>query len=291
MPFCSECGNDVTGKKFCAECGTKVAAAASAGGNVGPASPKGKACADANCSLTAVPGKKYCVGCHNVHVMNTPTTVNPVSTGIAAKAQNYRTIGEADGILAPTLGQSSKVSTREQAAGITSTVRAFTNAATEEQKNAKYNQQKWGMFETNYQRNKGITTEQSLQEIEAVMGGGVRVPGSKPGTHEVEYTISGQSGSRGGGGGGNKFGSSSASSGNGSSGGGNGLGAGKPLNAGKFGGSSFGGTTTTTTKVSDEKRVYGGQAKFGASGAGGAAFLQNHLAKEKAKYAPKSVYK
>ena len=49
---------------------------------------------------------------------------------------------------------------------VTGAVRANLASASEEQKDKKYGQQKWGMFETHYQRTKGITTEQSLQEIE-----------------------------------------------------------------------------------------------------------------------------
>lgn len=45
-------------------------------------------------------------------------------------------------------------------------VRNYANNASESEKNQKYGQQKWGLFETNYQRNKGITTDESLQEIE-----------------------------------------------------------------------------------------------------------------------------
>merc|ERR1712154_273970 len=36
-------------------------------------------------------------------------------------------------------------------------------------------QQQWGLFETNYQRNKGISTEQSLNEIEQFCKDGVTV--------------------------------------------------------------------------------------------------------------------
>jgi len=56
---------------------------------------------------------------------------------------------------------------------ITSAVREFTDTASDEKRNAKYNQQQWNLFETNYQRDKGITTEESLQEIEAFSRDGV----------------------------------------------------------------------------------------------------------------------
>mmetsp|Transcript_680 Transcript_680/g.1131 ORF Transcript_680/g.1131 Transcript_680/m.1131 type:complete len:219 (+) Transcript_680:68-724(+) len=55
----------------------------------------------------------------------------------------------------------------DQMTEITKAVRDVTNAASDEKRDKKYNQQKWGLFETNYQREKGITTEESLQEIEA----------------------------------------------------------------------------------------------------------------------------
>lgn len=49
---------------------------------------------------------------------------------------------------------------------VANVIRKANANASDKDKQAKYGQQKWGLFETNYQRNKGITLEQSLQEIE-----------------------------------------------------------------------------------------------------------------------------
>jgi len=56
--------------------------------------------------------------------------------------------------------------TAEQLTGTTQAVRSYAESATQAEKEKKYGQQKWGLFETNYQRNKGITTDESLKEIE-----------------------------------------------------------------------------------------------------------------------------
>jgi len=264
MPFCSECGADVTGMKFCAECGAKVAATQSKPADVSFCKP----CADSSCSLKAVPGKQYCVQHHNIHILNIPTTVKPVSKGIAATAQNFKTPGDSGSLLAPTLDGTTKVSTREQAVGITSTVRAYQNVASDEEKNKKYNQQKWGLFETNYQRTKGITTEQSLQEIERTFGSGTPVQNQ---AGKREFTVTSSSAGSSGSGYGGAGSSDGAKGGNSGTFGSAGLSGGRPLNAGKFGGSSKGFTNVTTEKVSDGKRVYGGEAKFGPGGGGGAA--------------------
>ena len=58
---------------------------------------------------------------------------------------------------------------------MTAAVRSYSAAAPQAEKEKKYGQQKWGLFETDYQRRKGITTEQSLQEIEQFCEGGGEV--------------------------------------------------------------------------------------------------------------------
>ena len=65
--------------------------------------------------------------------------------------------------------------TNEQLTGTTDAVRNYMDNASEKEKTEKKGQQQWGLFETNYQRNKGITTDQSLQEIEEFCKGGVSV--------------------------------------------------------------------------------------------------------------------
>jgi len=56
--------------------------------------------------------------------------------------------------------------TAEELTGTTQAVRSYAASASQAEKEKKFGQQKWGLFETNYQRNKGITTDESLQEIE-----------------------------------------------------------------------------------------------------------------------------
>jgi len=74
---------------------------------------------------------------------------------------------------------------KEEMVGVTGAVRSYTANASAEEKERKYGQQKWGLFETDYQRRKGITTEQSLQEIEDFCANGGEVcaphPSAKPG--------------------------------------------------------------------------------------------------------------
>ena len=72
------------------------------------------------------------------------------------------------GVSSASLGQDSAGLT-----SVTSSVRSYVAGASEEEKSKRYNQQKWKLFETNYQREKGITTEQSLQEIENFANHGI----------------------------------------------------------------------------------------------------------------------
>lgn len=73
-----------------------------------------------------------------------------------------------------------------QLTSITSAARDFTQVNPDKNEK-KHNQQKWGLFETNYQREKGITTEESLQEIEQFQAEGV-LPTSAP---KREATVGG----------------------------------------------------------------------------------------------------
>jgi len=206
---------------------------------------------------------------------------------VAATAAKFRTPGDSGAILAPKLGESRKPGGDiSELSGVTSGVRAYTAAASEEEKEKKYGQQKWGLFETNYQRTKGITTEQSLQEIEAAVNGGVPVntnvhkkvgEGSTltSGTAGTFGTASLSSGAAGGSIGGGSSGGSGVSSGGGGTVGGS---------TSKFGKSGGG---SSFVSGSEEKRGFAGTAKM-ASGPGNANdFLNKFNAKEKAKYAPK----
>lgn len=62
---------------------------------------------------------------------------------------------------------------KEELGEITSAVRGFMDVASDEKKEGRTHQQKWKLFETHYQRTKGITLEQSLLEIENFMDHGV----------------------------------------------------------------------------------------------------------------------
>jgi hypothetical protein len=62
---------------------------------------------------------------------------------------------------------------KEDLGEITSAVRGFVDAASDEKKEKREGQQKWKLFETHYQRTKGITLEESLLEIENFMEHGV----------------------------------------------------------------------------------------------------------------------
>lgn len=146
--------------------------------------------------------------------------------------------------------------TAEELTGTTQAVRSYAASAPQAEKEKKYGQQEWGLFETNYQRNKGITTDDSLKEIEDFSKHGV-VPGGG---------VLGGGGGRGAsGGGGGGFGSA------GGGGGGGGFG------AGGAGGGGFGSAGGAGAQ---------GSLPFGPGGDAGAAFFSQHQQKEAAKYKP-----
>jgi len=146
--------------------------------------------------------------------------------------------------------------TAEQLTGTTQAVRSYAESATQAEKEKKYGQQKWGLFETNYQRNKGITTDESLKEIEEFSKHGV-VPGS--------------AGGRGG------FGSTAGDDGaGGGAGSGSGYGAGGGAGGGGTGGFSGSGGAGASQ----------GSAQFGPGGDAGSAFFAQHQQREAAKFKP-----
>eukprot|EP00924_Labyrinthula_sp_SR-Ha-C_P008659 maker-scaffold_37-snap-gene-2.9-mRNA-1 protein AED:0.23 eAED:0.23 QI:165/1/1/1/1/1/5/70/323 len=76
-----------------------------------------------------------------------------------------------------------------QVGDLTDAIRGFTER-TNQDKDLRYKkegQQKWGLFETNYQRSKGITTEESLKEIEEFTETG-KLPTAAP---KVKKTVGG----------------------------------------------------------------------------------------------------
>ncbi|GBG33655.1 Hypothetical Protein FCC1311_098782 [Hondaea fermentalgiana] len=60
----------------------------------------------------------------------------------------------------------------DELTAVTNAVRENEATASPEKREKRYNQQQWGLFETNYQREKGISTEESLQEIERFQADG-----------------------------------------------------------------------------------------------------------------------
>jgi len=151
----------------------------------------------------------------------------------------------------------------EQLTGVTSGVRSYINNASEDEKNSKKGQQSWGLFETNYQRNKGITTHQSLDEIEQFSNEGVTyLVKDGPGGRGGSTTVIGGRGGRGGG------------------------------MQGGFSGSSDtnitpGYTTTTTTYQSGGGTTVVGSTNFDPSRSNsGDSFFRQHQDKEAQKYKP-----
>jgi hypothetical protein len=172
--------------------------------------------------------------------------------------------------------------TAEELTGTTQAVRSYAASAPQAEKEKKYGQQEWGLFETNYQRNKGITTDDSLKEIEVFFPLSLSPCQHHPTLVLTHYTshsqdfskhgvvpgggVLGGGGGRGASGGGGGFGSA------GGGGGGGGFGAGGAGGGGGFG--SAGGAGAQ------------GSLPFGPGGDAGAAFFSQHQQKEAAKYKP-----
>eukprot|EP01130_Rhizamoeba_saxonica_P018978 TRINITY_DN96_c0_g1_i1.p1 TRINITY_DN96_c0_g1~~TRINITY_DN96_c0_g1_i1.p1 ORF type:complete len:205 (-),score=51.85 TRINITY_DN96_c0_g1_i1:59-673(-) len=153
---------------------------------------------------------------------------------------------------------------------VTDAVRGYAANATDEEVAKRAGKQQWGLFETNYQRNKGISTEQSLQEIENFVGG------SQGGASRGGNTGSGSTGSAGyrggsaGGAGNGGFNISTTETSTITFSGGSGT---SNLNANNFGGNR-GGAGSGTGHIPN-------------SGNSGASYFSNHLANEKKRYGPR----
>jgi len=146
---------------------------------------------------------------------------------------------------------------------VTGGIRKYIDGASEKEKTDKTGKQKWGLFETNYQRNKGISTHQSLDEIENFAKHGVTVSTSP----------SGGRGGRGSGGSGGGYGGGFGGGGGGGGGGGFGSG------GGGFGGSGGG--------YGDGGGGGGvGNKQFPQGGNKGATFFAMMKEREAAKYKP-----
>lgn len=155
--------------------------------------------------------------------------------------------------------------------GVCSAVRSYISGATKAETEKKTGQQQWGLFETNYQRTKGITTEESLQEIENAVNHGVYVSGNTattPGSAASAGSGSAGSSSNSGGG------SSSSQQHTAGSGG---------FGGGSFGSSSGGGSSTTTTT---HHHLNNDKLKGLKGGGNAAAFLNKYNAKVAANYKP-----
>ena len=124
-----------------------------------------------NCGSQLPPSSKFCPECG---------TKAP-ETNVSSKAAQFSSANRSpDSLLAP-----SKQNQGGSLTGTTQAVRSYMASASEEEKEKKYGQQKWGLFETDYQRRKGITTEQSLQEIEDFAKNGVTVGASGRSTSQM----------------------------------------------------------------------------------------------------------
>ena len=155
--------------------------------------------------------------------------------------------------------------------GVTAAVRSYSAAAPQAEKEKKYGQQKWGLFETDYQRRKGITTEQSLQEIEQFCEGGGEVCAPHPTARPGQGPFGGTAGTR----------TSSATTATGPQSPRRfGPGAGAPGTAGAGAGGAARGATSSGVGGA------GSSIKFGPGGDAGADFFAQHQAREAAKYKP-----
>eukprot|EP00013_Stygamoeba_regulata_P021007 CAMPEP_0177650980 /NCGR_PEP_ID=MMETSP0447-20121125/12263_1 /TAXON_ID=0 /ORGANISM="Stygamoeba regulata, Strain BSH-02190019" /LENGTH=223 /DNA_ID=CAMNT_0019153949 /DNA_START=97 /DNA_END=768 /DNA_ORIENTATION=- len=166
---------------------------------------------------------------------------------------------------------------KDNLTSVTGGVRSYMAGATEAEKTEKKGQQKWGLFETNYQRKKGITTDESLREIDEFARGGVVV------THGVDSSSSSSAGGAGSGSGG--FGSSGRAVGGGSSGGA-GSGSGGFGSAGRTTGGSAAGATPSGGIGEFGRRAGAGTGQLPRGGNAGDAYFSQYQQKEKEKYKP-----
>ncbi|KAL6045900.1 Immunoglobulin like and fibronectin type III domain containing 1, tandem duplicate 1 [Balamuthia mandrillaris] len=146
-------------------------------------------------------------------------------------------------------------------------IRSAVNRTSPKDQEKKYGQQEWRLFETNYQRNKGISLDESLQEIENASKYGVPVRTGGGAAGAAGSTSSSSTSFGAGGGGGAGFGAGGAGGGGASFG---------PGGAGGAGGVGFGRSGGAGA----------GTGKFDERTDAGAAFFNQHQVKEAAKYKP-----
>jgi len=203
-----------------------------------------------NCGTSLPAGAKFCPSCGTKAPGDAPAPSTPPrnSTAAAYEAAGGHTTGELR--------------------GVTSAVRDYTAHASQAEKDKKYGQQKWGLFETDYQRRKGITTEQSLQEIEAFCDGGGEVCAPHPSARPGDGPFGGYSAEH--------YEQQGATSGEG-------------LSPRRFGPGSSGTTTTVTGRTGGYSTGVGGSGdsiRFSPTGEAGADYFAQHQAREAAKYKP-----
>ena len=222
-----------------------------------------------NCGTNLPAGAKFCPSCGTaVAAAAAPAPVPRDSPPPPTPPRNNTVAAAAEAAGGPSTSE---------LRGVTAAVRSYSAAAPQAEKEKKYGQQKWGLFETDYQRRKGITTEQSLQEIEQFCEGGGEVcaphPTARPGqgpfggtarpsvsttsTTSSATTATGPQSPR-------RFGP----------------GAGAPGTAGAGAGGAARGATSSGVGGA------GSSIKFGAGGDAGADFFAQHQAREAAKYKP-----
>mmetsp|Transcript_15986 Transcript_15986/g.49938 ORF Transcript_15986/g.49938 Transcript_15986/m.49938 type:complete len:177 (+) Transcript_15986:88-618(+) len=156
-------------------------------------------------------------------------------------------------------------------------VRDFRAGQSEEQRNKGANQQGMPLFQSHAQVQRGITTDQSLDELEA---GAAKF---KDGVY-VSKTVGGRAGSAGAAG--STSGAAAGAPGGFSSSGGAAGAAGFGSSSG--GGRTAGGVTTTTTRVAGTPSKHDGTvaAKFNTTNTAGGDLWAQMAAGEKAKFAP-----
>lgn len=158
--------------------------------------------------------------------------------------------------------------TNDQLTDTTGAVRNYVANASEKEKTEKKGQQQWGLFETNYQRNKKITTDESLQEIEEFCKDGVSV------------RAGGETWSVGGKGSNPNYGASGGQGGSG------GFGAGGQGGSGGFGAGGQGGGFGPGSGGARGGAPGTGNLSFAEGTNAGAAFFNQHKENDAKKYQP-----
>ena len=215
-----------------------------------------------NCGTNLPAGAKFCPSCGTAVAAAAAPAPVPRDSPPPTPPRNNTVAAAAEAAGGPSTSE---------LRGVTAAVRSYSAAAPQAEKEKKYGQQKWGLFETDYQRRKGITTEQSLQEIEQFCEGGGEVCAPHPTARPGQGPFGGTAGTR----------TSSATTATGPQSPRRfGPGAGAPGTAGAGAGGAARGATSSGVGGA------GSSIKFGPGGDAGADFFAQHQAREAAKYKP-----